>query len=305
VQKADVTTAGFHEPGFTPQELADPALAEIRDLLYRASGTYQSENRFDFLAKRCRRRMKCLDSTSFADYLERLASPAGPDDEIRLLLNELLIGETSFFRNPPQLDAMVKIILPKLLAAKVSADCRRLRIWSAGCSTGEEPYTLAIVFLEKVARAWPQWTLEILATDLNDEALQKCRAGIYDEYALRNAGAEIRARYFRAADAAFAVVEQARELVSFSRLNLNDPAAMAEMHSFDLIFCCNVLIYFEEASKHRAINNFYRALHPGGYFFVSDCESLYHTQHDFRLLHYPAAIAYRKAIPGEFPGDAI
>jgi chemotaxis protein methyltransferase CheR len=129
----------------TPEDLADPALVKIRDLLYRVSGIYQTESKFNLLAARCRRRMQFLRAASFAEYFLRLAASTNSDDEIRLLLNEITIGETYFFRSAPQINALTKVVLPQVVARKPHVACKKIRLWSAGCSTGEEPYTMAIV----------------------------------------------------------------------------------------------------------------------------------------------------------------
>jgi len=289
----------------TPEELADPALGEIRNLLYRVSGIYQMDFQFSFLVNRCRRRMKILNLPSFAEYFRCLAASAPPEGEIRNLLNEITIGETYFVRSPQQIAALGKIILPKVAAAPHKQEQKKIRVWSAGCSTGEEPYTLAIALLEEAASRYPGWSLEIVATDINDEALRKASQGLYNEYAVRKIPPELKSRYFCAEGASFRISELARAPVKFVRLNFEDQPAIAAMQDFDFIFCCNVLIYFDTASKQRAVANFHRSLLPGGYLFLGDCESLYHTENEFRLMHYPEATAYRKALPGEIPGDAI
>jgi chemotaxis protein methyltransferase CheR len=289
----------------SPEELADASLVQIRELLYRVSGIYQMDFQFSFLVSRCRRRMKILNLTSFADYFRRLAAPATRDGEIRSLLNEITIGETYFFRNQAQIDALTKIILPKIVATDSRPGRKKLRIWSAGCSTGEEPYTLAIALLEETSRHLKGWTLEIVATDLNDHSMQKCAQGLYNDYAVRNVRAELKSRYFCQHGPSFRINDAVRAPVKFARLNLEDQPHILSLGDFDIIFCCNVLIYFDSASKTRAVANFHRSLHPGGYLFLGDCESLYHIEHRFRLMHYPGAAAYRRPMLGEVPGDAI
>jgi len=289
----------------TPEDLADPALCEIRDLLYRVSGIYQMDFQFSFLVNRCRRRMKALNLSSFAAYFRYLAAPATGQDEIRNLLNEITIGETYFFRNQPQIDALCKVILPKVAALPFKQERKKIRVWSAGCSTGEEPYTLAIALLEEATRRCQDWTLEIVATDVNDDSLRRAAGGLYNEYAVRKIRPDLQSRYFCSEGSLFRVSDAARGIVKFARLNFEDLPAISAMREFDFIFCCNVLIYFDKASKQRAIANFDRSLLPGGYLFLGDCESLFHTENQFRLLHYPGATAYRKVMPGEIPGDAV
>jgi chemotaxis protein methyltransferase CheR len=123
-------------------DVRDPALFKIRDLIYRMSGIFQTDNKFYLLANRCQRRMNVIKSSSFSDYLDQLTIRPNRDAEMRALLNEITIGETCFFRNQPQLDAVTKVVLPKLASLKSKQMFKKIRVWSAGCSTGEEPYSL-------------------------------------------------------------------------------------------------------------------------------------------------------------------
>ncbi|MFY9804283.1 MAG: protein-glutamate O-methyltransferase CheR [Candidatus Acidiferrales bacterium] len=283
----------------TSEDLRDPALVKIRDLIYRTSGIFQSENKFYLLANRCQRRMTVLGSGTFADYLDQLNSRASRDAEMRSLLNEITIGETCFFRNQPQLDAVTKIILPKLVTAKSKQAYKKIRMWSAGCSTGEEPFTLALLMSEQIVQKLKGWTFEIMATDLNDNSLAKCREGLYSEYTLRNTSPQLREKYFTPQGELFRVRDEIRANIKFDRLNLQDQSRILFMKGFDIIFCCNVLIYFDAASKKRTVEHFYSGLLPGGHFFLGHAESLYAISEQFRLVHFPDATAYRKPAPGD------
>jgi chemotaxis protein methyltransferase CheR len=302
VRRTPLVTAVPPEKTPATEDLADPALVNIRDLLYRVSGIYQTESKFHLLATRCRRRMQALNSASFADYFAHLALSTDVDGEIRLLLNEITVGETYFFRSAPQINALIKVVLPQVVARKPVTAGKKIRLWSAGCSTGEEPYTMAIVSRHHLSPQHQGWNLEVSATDLNDKSLLKCRSGVYDDYAVRKTDPDIREKYFVAEGPVFRVSDELRSLVSFTRLNLEDQAAVQAMQGFDIIFCCNVLIYFDDASKQRAVSHFFRALLPGGHFFLGDCESLYRVPNEFRLVHYADLTAYRKPMPGEVPG---
>jgi chemotaxis protein methyltransferase CheR len=173
----------------TDADLADPALVKLRDLVYCTSGIFHAENKFYLLALRSRRRMKEVGSDTFADYLEQLTTRATREAEMRNLLNEITIGETCFFRSRPTIDAVSKIIVPKIVTLPGKQALKKVRVWSAGCSTGEESYTLSILFLEQIAPKFKDWTIEIVATDLNDNSLAKCREGLYAEYSVRNLSA--------------------------------------------------------------------------------------------------------------------
>jgi chemotaxis protein methyltransferase CheR len=286
----------------TDADLADPALAKLRDLVYRTSGIFHAETKFYLLALRSRRRMKEVGSDTFAEYLAELTTRPTRDVEMRNLLNEITIGETCFFRSRPTIDAVSKIIFPKIVALPGKQALKKVRVWSAGCSTGEESYTLSMLFLEQIAPRFKDWTIEIVATDLNDDSLAKCREGLYAEYSVRNLSAPMRNKYFRQEGSLYRVNDAVRALVKFDRLNLQDQPKMIFMKGFDLVFCANVLIYFDSAAKTRTVEHFYNGLVPGGHFFLGECETLFGIYEQFRLVHFPGATGYYKPVPGEDAG---
>jgi chemotaxis protein methyltransferase CheR len=271
----------------------DPELVRIRDLIYQVAGIFHPDNKLRLLNDRCGRRMKERDVKTLRDYLQCLTSQASRQAELIALLNEITIGETCFFRNQPQLDALRNIVIPKMLELKSKLPFRRLRIWSAGCSTGEEPYTLSMLLLEE--GRLKDWTLEILATDLNERSLAHAKEALYGTYSTRNLKTLYRQKYFASVGEQLQVQPAARSHISFNRLNLSDDARMTFMKGLDVIFCCNVLIYFDLASKRRVIEHFYNDLLPHGYLFLGHSESLYGVSEDFRLVHLPGTTAYVKA----------
>lgn len=284
-------------------DLKDPALIKIRDLVYRISGIFHQDNKFYLLATRIRRRMKEVRSNTLSDYFEVLTMRPNRDAEMRSLLNEITIGETYFFRSQGQLNAVSKIILPALLGMAAKQSVKKLRVWSAGCSTGEEPYTLSILMMEHLLPAYKDWTYEIIATDLNENSIMKCKEGLYNEYAMRNLNAPMRDKYFRQEGGLHRVRDEVRTAIRFERLNLQDQSKMLFMKGFDLIFCCNVLIYFDGVAKRRTVDHFYNGLIPGGYFFLGECETLFGVYDQFRLTHFPGATGYNKPGP-DSPGGA-
>jgi chemotaxis protein methyltransferase CheR len=275
-------------------EAVDPVYRQIRDLVYKVSGIYKAEEKLYLLVDGCARRMKQLNARTPRDYWDHLTAQPGRDGELRRLLNEITIGETSLFRSQPQLDALRKVILPQIVAEKAKQITKRLRIWSAGCSTGEEPYTLAMNMLEEGERLLKGWTVEIVATDLNDRSVETAKAGIYGDYALRNTTDYFKRKYFVVDDKKLAVRPEVKKLITFSRLNLQDDSKMLFMKGMDLVFCCNVLIYFDGASKSKVINHFFTNLSFGGYFFLGTSESLMKLNDQFHLVHFPGTIAYWK-----------
>ncbi len=277
-----------------PDGPPDPELIRIRDLVYHVAGIFHPDTKLRLLFDRCSRRMKERKTATLHEYFECLTIKPERQTELVALLNEITIGETCFFRNQPQLDALRQIVIPKVLEAKAKLPLRRLRIWSAGCSTGEEPYTLNMLLLEEAQRRLKDWTIEILATDLNERSLAHAKTAIYGAYSTRNLTAYYRQKYFTPAAEQLQVQECVRKNITFSRLNLSDDSRMIFMKSLDVIFCCNVLIYFDLASKRRVIQHFYNNLLPHGYLFLGHSESLYGVTDDFRLVHLPGATAYMK-----------
>jgi len=272
----------------------DP-LIQIRDLIYKIAGIFQADNKLRLLEDRCQKRMKALGIPTLHDYSDCLTIKPIRQAEMVSLLNEITIGETCFFRNPPQIDAIRKIVLPRIIEAKSKLALRQLRIWSAGCSTGEEPYTVAMMLLEEQASQLKGWTTEILATDLNERSIAHAKAGSYGDYSTRNVEPLFRAKYFLISGDKLRVKPEVQSAVNFSRLNLLEDARMLFTKGVDLILCCNVLIYFDAVSKKRVIQHFYTNLLQHGYLFLGHSESLFGVSDDFQLVHLPSCTAYVKS----------
>ena len=292
------TTLQPARPQLSPKtncDAVDPVYQQIRDLVYKVSGIYKADDKLYLLTDACGRRMKLAQVRTPREYWDRLTASSNRDAELRELLNEITIGETCLFRSQPQMDALRKVILPELIAEKSKQITKRLRIWSAGCSTGEESYTLAMNMLEESDRLLKGWTIEILATDLNDRSIETAKAGIYGDYALRNTTDFYKRKYFTGVDEKkLQVSPEVKKLVAFSRMNLQDDSRMLFMKGMDVIFCCNVLIYFDGVSKSKVINHFFSNLNFGGYFFLGTSESLMKLNDQFHLVHFPGTIAYWK-----------
>jgi chemotaxis protein methyltransferase CheR len=293
---AEIGTANSVSPS---DDLGDPAYRKIRDLIYQVSGIYQPEEKTYLLASRCARRINAVHAKGPAEYFEHLTVRGNREVELRLLLNEITIGETYMFRSTPQLDALRNVILPQIQQTKAAIGLKNLRFWSAGCSTGEEPYTLAMFLLEQADKLLAGWTFDILATDLNENSLATASAGIYGDYALRNTPELLRKKYFKPYDdKRLQVTDQLKSLIRFERVNLFDDGKMTFLKGMDVIFCCNVLIYFDLSSKRKVVQHFFSNLLPGGYLFLGHAESLYQVDDKFHLVHFPGAIGYWKPLPG-------
>lgn len=270
-------------------------LYQIRDLIYQVAGILQPDHRLEFLEKRCQKRMSVVSIGSLRGYYDYLTRHANRTVELTELLNEITIGETFFFRNLPQIEALRKVILPAVVENKKRFPFSKLRVWSAGCSTGEEAYTLAILFLEESAGLLKNLKFEVLATDLNERSLEKARAGVYGDYATRNLSPYLRQKYFNAEGSLLAVKDTVKSIVQFSRVNLLDDAKMMFMKNMDVIFCCNVMIYFDGAARKKVVQHYYNNLLPKSYLFLGHSESLFGINQQFRLVHFPGATAYYKS----------
>jgi len=275
-------------------DLKDPAYRKIRDVIYQISGIYQPDEKLYLLASRCAQRMNVVRANTPSEYLDHLTIRGNREAELRMLLNEITIGETYMFRSVPQLQALQTVILPQIMKEKAAMGFKRLRLWSAGCSTGEEPYTLAMFLLEN-PQLLSGWTFDILATDLNDRSLEAAKAGIYGDYALRNTSESLRNKYFTPVDARrMQVKDTLKSLIHFERVNLSDDSKMTFLKGMDVIFCCNVLIYFDLNSKRKVVQHFHANLLPNGYLFLGHAESLFQVTDIFHLVHFPGTSAYWK-----------
>jgi chemotaxis protein methyltransferase CheR len=300
-------TTTFNQPGWRPdagagpKPAADPQLLQVRDLIYQVAGILHPEHRIRFLEERCQKRMQLLGLSRLPEYYDRLTRGADRTTELTALLNEITIGETCFFRNLPQIEALRKVVFPAVAETRKRLPFSKIRVWSAGCSTGEEAYTLAILLLEEKTGLFKSTPFEVIATDLNEHSLEKARAGIYGDYATRNLTTYFRQKYFNPSGNQLALKDEVKAVVQFSRLNLRDDARMTFMKSMDLIFCCNVMIYFDAPVRTKVVQHYYNNLLPGSYLFLGHSESLYGINQAFHLVHFPGATAYFKPaapVPG-------
>jgi chemotaxis protein methyltransferase CheR len=229
-------------------------------------------------------------------YLSRLRSLPGDSGEWRHLAAALTIGETYFFRDAGVFQALEERVLPELIAARRSLGCLRLRLWSAGCATGEEPYSLAIL-LDRLLPDRAQWSLTLLATDLNARALESARHGLYREWALRATPAETRDRYFSRRGDAFRLAPEIRRMVAFAPLNLAEdvyPEAVTDTTAMDLILCRNVLMYFTRDAQRATSARLGRSLSPSGWLALSPAEASADLLRPLVPVSLPEAIFYRR-----------
>jgi chemotaxis protein methyltransferase CheR len=273
--------------------ISDHEFGHLRDFIYKICGMYFHTSKKYFLENRLARRMEATGFESFQEYL-RLLESAKSSGELKYLLDEITTNETYFFRNASQLAAIENKLLPELIEVKNQMGFRKLRIWSAASSSGEEAYTLAMVLLEKRSTLLKDWTIEIVGTDINETVIAQAMEGIYSAYSVRNIPDTYRRKYIRDENGRFVLSAQVKEFVTFNKLNLYDDANMVFMKSFDFIFCANVLIYFDTSSKSKVVQHMYNNLQPYGYFFVGQSESLHGVNDKFKTVHFPGCFGYKK-----------
>jgi len=258
----------------------------FRALIYGESGIALSEQKRTLLASRLTKRLRDLGLETFSDYYETVTRDSTREEFTRML-DLISTNKTDFFREPKHFEFLRDQVLPG-----VGPD-KRIRIWSSACSTGEEPYTIAMTLYEGVEDP-RQWEFEILASDLSTRVLAKAAAGVYDEDRFRDVPSEVLRRHFLRGrgDSAgkFKVKPHLASVVQFRRLNLMDDRFPIKA-PLDLIFCRNVMIYFDRPTQETLVNKFYRYLKPGGYLFIGHSESLQWVQHPFAAV---APTIYRK-----------
>jgi len=290
-----------------PTPLTDAELKLLQALVYQECGMHFDERRTHFLQDRLQRRLRECQLDSFYSYYRLLISNSGKDELARLLEN-LTVNETSFFRNKAQLDLFHKFILDEILHKKQEHRDYNLRIWSAGCSTGQEPYTLAMLISDALAYYYlrnslpiplvsprplvpPPWRVEVLASDISYSVLRAGQEALYSETQMQSVDYSYRLRYFDKVGDRYAVKKAVKELVHFDFHNLKTEYLPQRN---DVIFCRNVMMYFDEAEQKRLVDKFYRCLNPDGYIFVGHAESLLGLTDKFTMVHRNSGTAYQR-----------
>lgn len=264
--------------------------ATLRDFVCERTGIHVRDNRVDYLDSRVDERLKARRLGGARDYYYFLKySPEGPA-ELQALVDLLTVQETSFFRTPEQLDVLAAE-LPALLAAR-NGRPRPLRAWSAGCATGEEPATLAMLLAERIPGP-----VEILATDISSRALAAAKAGCFPAHRLRGLPEALRARHFHADETGTGVRLSPAlvSLIEYRRLNLADAAALAAVPEQDLILCRNVFIYLSEAAKVAVAQAFHRILAPWGLLLMGGAETIDIARVPFQIRSVRGGLTYQKA----------
>ncbi len=275
-------------------ELSQASFEALRKYIYDSCGIYFQDNKKYLLESRLQKRIAFLGLDSFDKYLDYLKFNSKSFEERKYLYEAITINETFFFRNQPQLDAMSQIILPEIISAKMKQGKNKIRIWSAASSSGEEAYSAAITIIELLKFKFPGIEFEIVGTDINYAVIDTAQKAVYKDYSIRNTSAYYIKKYFKANNNTYELDPSIKNMVNFRLLNLFDDMSMKAMTNFDLIFCANVLIYFDNASKIRVVNHLYNSLNKGGYLFIGYSETLHGISKAFKLVSFPKTIGYKK-----------
>ena len=266
----------------------------LRDLISGYCGLYFEESSLYFLERRLQNRLEEKQLTSFLDYYYLLLYGQEKEEELGKVVDVLTTNETYFFREANQLKTFSEEIVPEVIERK--KERRTLRIWSAGCSTGEEPYTLAMIALEH--RELLGWNIEIFASDISQRVLQTARKGVYGKSSFRSTEQYYEGRYFHRTDSSRSQIDDSvKKLVSFGHLNLLQPEQWTILAHFDIIFCRNVMIYFNAESKKKMVDNFHHKLEKGGFLLLGHAESLMNISTAFLLRHFRHDMVYQKPLP--------
>lgn len=297
------------------ESLPDNRLSQLSECVAARMGLHFPRERWHDLERHANSAAKEFGFADIEAFLQWLLLSPLTREQIETLASHMTVGETYFFREKKSFEILEKTILPELIRSRRASE-RRLRIWSAGCCTGEEPYSIAIL-LSRLIPDWQDWQITILATDINPHFLRKASAGVYGEWSFRDTPTWIRDRYFKRTSAGrFELLPQIRGMATFAYLNLAEdayPSLLNNTNAMDVIFCRNVLMYFTQERARKVVQNLHRSLVDGGWLIVSPSEASHVLFSQFEAVNFPDAILYRKGshslrvaedfIPGWMPVD--
>ncbi len=266
--------------------LSDSTFKNIRDCIYEKCGIYISDTKKYLIENRLARIIQENNIKSFEDYLHIIKGNSN-GSELNRLFDAVTTNETYFFREPQQLDVFADEILPKLSRQK-----KRMKIWSAACSTGEEPYTISMIMVEKLLS--PR-NFDIYASDISQGVLHSAQNAVYNSYSVRNIPESYLKKYFSNNGHLYHLNSFVKNTVQFIKINLIDEKKMKSFRGIDVIFCRNVLIYFDTKAKQKTVSYLYDSLKPGGYLFIGVSESLHNVTRAFRPCVINKVIIYQKA----------
>jgi len=277
------------QPDPTPR-MSDEEFRLLRDRINEYCGIHFEQDSKFLLERRLAPRLEALGLADFTEYYRLLAWSPNGKSELEEIVERVTTNETYFFREQYQLDAFQKEILPELHSLKRRG--RRLSVWSAGCATGEEAYTVAMLILE--TGLFQDWEVRVFGNDVSRRVLQIARKAQYGRASFRQTDERYLRRYFRSVEGRQQLRDEVKALVSFGQINLMERQMLALVGEVDVIFCRNVLIYFDAAARKRVIETFHQKLVPGGYLLLGHTESLINLSTAFELVHLQHDMVYRK-----------
>jgi chemotaxis protein methyltransferase CheR len=276
VSKPCITEADFHK---------------FQEYFYRKTGVRFEDTKRYFVDRRLIERMQATDSASFRSYFDLLRTERS-GTEMQSLINVMTVNETYFFREEYQFCCLVNSVLPELVARKREGE--PIRIWVVPSSSGEEPYSIAICLLERWSGI-AHWDVEIVSSDIDTHVLSLARAGCYSSRSVQYVPAAYLRKYFHVTAAGHELISEVRDAVDFTRVNVLDPEQMRCYRNFDVIFCRNLLIYFDDVSRRMAAEELFDALRPGGYLMLGHSESMSRASAAFKVRKFPEAIIYQRS----------
>ena len=271
-------------------QISDEDFQKFQEFFYRKTGIQFEQSKRYFVDKRLVERVEASGNDSFLSYFTMLRFQTS-GVELQALVNLMTINETYFFREEYQFDCLVNSVLPEVVAKK--KDGSPIRIWVIPSSSGEEPYSIAMCLLER----WPginQWDVEIISSDIDTKILNQAKAGLYSARSVKHVPPKYLKKYFTQTVHGHQLATDLRQAVEFTRVNLMDAADVRGYRNFDVIFCRNLLIYFDDLSRKQAAETFYDALHPGGFICLGHSESMSRISSLYRIRKFPEAIIYQK-----------
>ena len=274
--------------------ISDDDFQKFREFFYRKTGISFEPTKRYFVDKRLVERIEATGTGTFFAYFTMLRFQASCE-ELQQVTNLMTVNETYFLREEYQFECLVNSLLPDIVARR--AGRTPIRIWCIPSSSGEEPYSIAMYLLER----WPgieEWDVEIISSDIDTDILDKAREGIYSARSVQNLPPEWLKRYFTQRGDHFQISRSLQEAVEFTRVNVADPGDTRHYRDFDIIFCRNLLIYFDDVSRKAAAETFYDALRPGGFVCLGHSESMSRISSLFKVRKFPEAIVYDKPVEG-------
>lgn len=276
----------------TELAISEDDFQKFREFFYRKTGiAFESSKRY-FVDKRLLDRMQATGSDSFRSYFMMLRFQSSRE-ELQNLVNAMTVNETYFFREEYQFDCLVRSILPEIVAKKRNDS--PIRIWVMPSSSGEEPYTIAMCLLERW-REINRYDVEIISSDIDTQILRQARAGLYSPRAVQHVPASYLSKYFSRAGANYQICDDLRNAVEFTTVNLHDPLQVQAYRDVDVIFCRNLLIYFDDVSRKQAAETFLDVLKTGGFICLGHSESMSRISSLYRVRKFPEAIVYQKPL---------